>query len=308
MKEMNKVDYVNGFGGYTEEEVLEFRDSYEATAGDPVRPSDKGFYQNYSRYRNENWKVRGDHRKDYAFPFSDGTYGVVKPGDVSPVDGKPVTKEDIDFLHRCRDNEVHSNNKYRHKDVEDYDFLEQLDTEKEKMLRGLPNQYDAMQEEYDRVHLVIDQGALVNDGEEITEGVFCGGHIPTPEEALGLTDNPLKDSLAEIYSSLNEEEQEVYQLVWVEKNTRTAVAEMLGVSEGTIRYRLDKIKEKMQQNRIIMSYVDLTGEEKKRRDAWKKEQREKAKAYEERHKVREKNWKKDFPKGFLMSRPDDEEA
>lgn len=246
--------------------------------GTPVKPSDKGYYSSYVCYRDEHYKISSKRRKDYAFPFADGTYGIVKPGDYSPVDGRTVTEEDIAFLHRERDNEVYHNNKYRLRDCDDYDLLEQLDFEKEKMDRSLPNRYADMKEKYDQYRTVIDQGALADDGEGITARNLCGGHIPTPEEALGLMDNPLRDALTELIQSLSDEEYEVYDLVWIKGNSRTTASKMLGISEGTVRYRLSKIREKLGENPTIMSFVDLTGTEKERRQAWLEKQRERKNA------------------------------
>lgn len=262
----------------------EFMERYGKERNVPVKPSDKGLYKNYGCYRNECRKIPSGRRGDYAFPFCDGTYGIVKPGDVSPLDGKAVTEEDIAYLHRSRDNEVGSNMKFRHKDVNDYDLLERLDTEEEKKRRGLPNDYEEVAAEFKRFRLVIDQGSLINDGEGITEQVLCSSRIPTPEAALGLDDDPLKDAFGEVILTLTESERKVFQFVFIQGFTRTAAGKMLGVSEGTVRNRIRSIKEKLEGNPVIMRHVDIFQAQGERIQAWEELQKEKKKAYEQHHK------------------------
>lgn len=250
-----------------------------------VAPSQKGFYDDYRCYRNEYRKIPVNRRRDYAFPFVDDTFAVVKPGEYSPVDGRTVTEEDIAYLHRARDREVYRNNKIRHQQVYDYDFLDRVEDEREKMLKGLPNCFEELREKVESVRLIINTGAFVDEnGEDITDHMMAFASGASVEAQLGLTDNPLRDAFEEVEAQMDENEREVFNLVYRKGLPRTTVAKMLGVSESTVRYRLKKAVDKVKSNPVIARTRRIYEEQYVKITQWQKEQKEKKKRYEERHK------------------------
>ena len=252
----------------------------------PVMPSRKGLYDNYNCYFNEYRKIPQDRRRDYAFVFANGnkerTYYAVMPGDVSPVDGKAVTEEDIAWLHRARDREVYRNNKEKHQESDDYDLLEAVEEEKVKMEKNLPNRYEELKAKLEAYRLVINTGAIVDEfGNDCTDHMMAFMGAPSVEVQLGLCDNPLADAFEEAEAQMTAEERQVFTLVYRKGMTRTAVAEMLGVAESTVRYRLAKAEKKVKEHPAIFRTQRIYRYHYDRIETWKSEKKAKKKQYEE---------------------------
>ena len=257
----------------------------------PVMPSRKGFYSDYSCYFNEYRKIPQDRRRDYAFVFTNdnkkSTYYAVMPGDVSPVDGKVVTEEDIAWLHRARDREVYRNNRERHQESDDYDLLEAVEEEKVKMEKGLPNRYEELKSKLEAYRLVINTGAIVDEfGNDCTDHMMAFMGAPSVEVQLGLGDNLLADAFEEAEAQMTEKEREVFTLVYRKGLTRVKAAKKLNVSEATVRYRLDKAEKKVKGHPVIARTQRIYEYQYERVEAWKKEKKARKKRYEENKKKR----------------------
>lgn len=251
--------------------------------------SGTGFYKSYACYRNETHKIPARKRKDYAFPFVDNEYAVVKPGDSSPVDGQIVTEQHIEELHRMRDRECEQNLKFRYQKFDDYDYLCAIEAEKQKKKDGLPSRYEEMKNEMNRIRFVVNTGSLVDDeGNDITERMRSYEGFPSVEAQLGLNVNTLEDAFMEVFGSLTENEYEVAELVWIERLPSVVVAKMLGVSEATVRYRLDKAKKKFLAHPEVIRHLAIRAHQTERLNQWAKDKKEKKKQYE---KIREQNKK-----------------
>ena len=249
--------------------------------------SRKGFYNSYRCYFDDYYKIRWDRRDDYAFPFVDGTFYAVKPGDVSPVDGKVVTEEDIAWLHRARDREVYRNNRERHQESDDYDLLESVEEEKVKMEKGLPNRYEELKSKLDEYRLVINTGAIVDEfGNDCMEHMMAFKGAPSVEMQLGLGDNPLADAFEEAEAQMTEKELEVFTLVYRKGKTRVKAAEELGVSESSVRYQLAKAECKVKEHPVIARTREIYEYQYERLEEWKKDKKARKKKYEENKKKR----------------------
>lgn len=250
----------------------------------PVMPSRKGFYSDYSCYFNEYRKIPQDRRRDYAFTFVDKerTYYAVMPGDVSPVDGKVVTEEDIAWLHRARDREVYRNNREKHQDSDDYDLLEAVEEEKVKMEKGLPNRYEELKSKLEAYRLVINTGAIVDEfGNDCTDHMMAFMGAPSVEVQLGLGDNPLADAFEEAETQMTEKEREVFTLVYRKGMTRVKAAEELNISESAVRYQLAKAEKKVKAHPVIARTQRIYEYHYERLEAWKKDKKARKKRYEE---------------------------
>lgn len=237
-------------------------------------------YSSYGAYRNENRKIRSDRRKDYAF-YSDqeGRYYYVSVGDSSAVDNMPVTEADIKWLHQMRDREVYHNNKYRYQTETDEEFLVRMAVEKEKMLEGLPNDYEWMEEELKEKRLVINAETFVDEfGNDMTDHMQAFSSPKTVESELGLNCTDLEFAIDEIMQAMTKNEREVFTLVRVKNLPRTTVAKMLGVTEGTIRYRLKSADEKVKSDPFIQNYWQKAKKHSDRLVTWDDEQKAKKKA------------------------------
>lgn len=251
----------------------------------PVMPSRKGFYDDYSCYFNEYRKIPQGRRRDYAFAFTNGnkerTYYAVMPGDVSPRDGSVVSEEDIAWLHRARDREVYRNNKEKHYDSDDYDLLEEIEEEKAKMEKNLPNRYEELKTKLEAYRLDINTGAIVDKfGNDCTDHVMAFMGAPSVEEQLGLCDNPLADAFEEAESQMTKDERQVFTLVYRKGMTRTAAAKKLGIAESTVRYRLAKAEKKVKEHPVIARTQRIYRHHYDRIEAWKVEKKAKKKRYE----------------------------
>ena len=207
-------------------------------------------------YRNENRKIRSDRRKDYAY-YSDqeGRYYYVSVGDSSAIDDRAVTEADIKRLHQLRDREVYHNNKYRYQTETDEEFLARMAVEKEKMQKGLPNDYEWMEEELKEHRLVVNAETYVDEfGNDMTDHMRAFNSPKTVESELGLNCTDLEFAIDEIMQTMTKNEREVFTLVRVKNLPRTTVAKMLGVTEGTIRYRLKSADEKVKSDPFIQNY------------------------------------------------------
>ena len=250
----------------------------------PVMRSRKGFYDDYSCYFNEYRKIPQDRRRDYAFTFVDKekTYYAVMPGDVSPVDGKVVTEEDIAWLHRSRDREVYRNNKEKHQESDDYDLLEAVEEEKAKMEKNQPNRYEELKAKLEAYRLVINTGAIVDEfGNDCTDHMMAFMGAPSVEVQLGLGDNPLADAFEEAEAQMTKDERQVFTLVYRKGMTRTATAKKLGIAESTVRYRLAKAEKKVKEHPVIARTQRIYRHHYDRIEVWKAEKKAKKKKYEE---------------------------
>jgi len=249
----------------------------------PVMPSRKGFYDDYSCYFNEYRKIPQDRRRDYAFTFvdEDRSFYAVMPGDVSPVDGKVVTEEDIAWLHRARDREVYRNNKEKHQESDDYDLLEAVEEEKAKMEKNLPNRYEELRAKLESYRLVINTGAIVDEfGNDCTDHMMAFMGAPSVEAQLGLCDNPLADAFEEAEAQMTRDERRVFTLVYQKGLPRTTVAKMLGIAESTVRYRLAKAEKKVKEHPVIARTQQIYRYQYERTETWKAEKKAKKKRYE----------------------------
>ena len=250
-------------------------------------PSKKGFYNDYGCYFNEYRKVPWNRRRDYAFISVDRTVNVVKPGDMSPDDDTPATEEDIAWLHRDRDREVYRNNKEKHQESDDYELLEAIEEEKEKMEKNLPNRYYELKDKLDEHRRVVNTGSIVDEfGNDCTDHMMAFMGAPSVETQLGLDDNPLADAFEEAEAQMTEDERQVFTMVYRKGMTRTAVAKALGVAESTVRYRLNKAVKVVKANPVIMRTQQIYRYQYERTEAWKAEKKAKKKRYEENKKKR----------------------
>lgn len=248
----------------------------------PVAPTRKGFYSYYGYYYDEYRKIPWDRRRDYAFPFVDGTYYAVMPGDVSAYDGKVVTEDDIAWLHRARDREEYRNNNEKHCKSDDYDLLEAVEEEKVKMEKGLPNRYEELKARLDDYRRVVSIEAIVDEyGNDCTDHMMAFMGAPSVEVQLGLSDNPLADAFEEAEAQMTAEERQVFTLVYRKGMTRTAAAEKLGVAESTVRYRLAKAEKKVKEQPVIARTQQIYRHQYDRCETWKAEKKAKKKQYEE---------------------------
>lgn len=257
----------------------------------PVIHSRKGFYSDYRYYFNEYRKIPQGRRRDYAFVFTNdnkkSTYYAVMPGDVSPVDGKVVTEEDIAWLHRARDREVYRNNRERHQESDDYDLLEAVEEEKVKMEKGLPNRYEELKSKLDEYRLVINTGAIVDEfGNDCMEHMMAFKGAPSVEMQLGLGDNPLADAFEEAEAQMTEKERAVFTLVYRKGMTRVKAAEKLGISESSVRYQLAKAEKKVKAHPVIARTRQIYEYQYERLEEWKKDRKARKKQYEENKKKR----------------------
>ena len=248
----------------------------------PVTPKRKGFYGYYGHYFDEYHKIPWNKRRDYAFPFADGTYYAVKPGDVSPVDGKVVTEEDIASLHRDRDCDVYRNNKEKHQESDDYDLLEAIAEEKAKMEKSLPNRFEELKEKLDAYRLVINTGAIVDEfGNDCTDHMMAFMGLPSVEVQLGLGENRLADAFEEAEAKMTEDERQAFTLVHRRGMTRTDAAKELGIAESTVRYRLGKAEKRVKEHPEIARTQQIYRNQYDRIEAWKAAKKARRKRYDE---------------------------
>lgn len=258
----------------------------------PCKPSDKGVYATYGCYRNEFHKIDKYRRLDYAFPFADGTYAIVKAGDYSVYDGKVVTQDDIIWLHRTRNCEVERNIKCVSQSMEHYDLLFALEDEKLKKAKGQPNRVDEIKGEIKRFKYFTKLKMIVDDfGRDQTDHLSIFKGDPSIEVQLGLEINPLHEAIKEVMNSLPDKERSAIRLVHMKGLPRTTVAKMMGVSEGTIRYRLGNAEEKIRSHPFIARYWRIGVQNQARIEAWEQSQKEKKQQLAERRRETRKKLK-----------------
>ena len=273
----NTQQYMKGYSFMNREYEPETGSGYRYRKGDPVATLDADHghatYQTYGTYRNENRKIRSDRREDYAY-YSDqeGRYYYVSVGDSSAADNQPVTAEDIQKLHQLRDREVYHNNKYRFQEETDKRYLQRMEQERQKMLKGLPNDYEWMEEKVRKHRLVVNAETFVDEnGDDMTDHMMAFAAPRTVESALGLNSTDLGIVIEEIMSTMTDNEREVFELVQYKQLSRTTVAAMLQVSEGTVRYRLKSAEEKIRANPFIQRCWEKTQKHSARLNTWAQE-------------------------------------
>lgn len=157
-------------------------------------------------------------RAVYTYLTADGVKITLRPGH----DG--VTEEDIRLLHRMDDQEVYNNCKNMH--------AFETPSQKEERKRWESEHPDKNVSVW---NISLDYALL--EGDSIQDILVAPSQSNAVEE-----ENAEIERLHEIIEQLPDDMQHIYCRSVIEGYTNSEIALELGVTEGTIRYRLKKIK------------------------------------------------------------------
>ena len=184
------------------------------------------------------WRARPSDRNIYIYEFADGQKLTIVPGQ------NGVTEIDVKTLHKLDDHEVYLNIKSSRPRL--------TADEKEKMKQWCREHPG----ERPQKNWTVSLDAMVSGEDEADDA--AAGFMKQAEYRAAMAledDNTPAARMRELVDGMSPKRQAVYQLAMLDGIPNSRVAVMLGVSEGTIRYDIQAIRQVFRDDPILRSFM-----------------------------------------------------